>query len=114
MKQITVTDNNSWEGELFSFIFNNPSDEFVKWIDEAERYESHMSVKRDTNYTREKVNDLNQLSHNSYMDRYGFYKEPDILSVEPSDGYHVLFYKAVGIDKDDQLQKRKYETNAPR
>lgn len=96
MKQITVTDSNSWEREKFSFIFNNPSREFVEFVTESATYDSHMSV-RESEYTKEDVKSHNFNSRNSYMNRYGFYEEPDVSNSKPEEGYNDFFYKGVGV-----------------
>ena len=99
MDQLIVTDSNSWEREKFSYIFNNPSQEFIDFVVDASKYDSHMSVKLGTRYSTYNVKELNSKSRNSYMNRYGFYKEPKIESINPENGYDELFYKAVGISE---------------
>lgn len=92
--QITVTDNNSNEGEIFSFIFNVKEEYYNKLkeiIEEADHEE--LSIEK-TSFTEEEVDLLNKHSGNTYMLRFTFFdKAPDISELTKENVYYDCFYK---------------------
>lgn len=101
--QITITENNEHEGESFSYIFNDVSEDFINSLkDGFLEYlfeEDIIEIEENTSYTEEQVDLINKTSKNTYMDRMGFYKIPDLTNIPKEEYYESIFYKAVGLEK---------------
>lgn len=93
--QITITEDNDWEGETFSYILNVDEDTRKKIIEyfnknkTEEDEENPWSIELDTTYTQEKVKEINKHSKNSYMDRINFYMLKEDIDFNGED----IFYK---------------------
>ena len=99
--QITITELNEHEGERFSYIFDDVSEDIIDKLKNGLQdlfEEDIIEIEENTSYTLEQVNLINKTSNNSYMDRMGFYKIPDLNNLEYS-MYEFIFYKAVGLEK---------------
>ena len=97
--QITITENNIWEGESFSYIIEVDEKEVEKIESFLRRIRGKIpatyKVERNTTFTKEKVEILNKQSKNCYMDRYGFYELPE----NPDYNDASLLYKSGDLNK---------------
>jgi hypothetical protein len=102
MKQITVTEKNHWESEVFSYILE-VDDEMLNCIKNGLGGVSNVSILEDTTFTQESIISLNNKSSNSYMDRYQF----NTLTLPDGefDWYEDVFYKGVGLSKLSNVSK---------
>ncbi len=100
--QLTITEHNDWEGETFSYIFDNVSEEMVSMLkdglDEMVE-EGTIEIEENSSYTKEQVTILNSKANNSYMKRFGFYKIPDLSTIPKEEYYDEVFYKAKGLEQ---------------
>jgi hypothetical protein len=100
--QITITEHNDHEGESFSYILDNVSEEIViklkDGLDEMVE-EGTIEIEENSSYTKEQVTIINKKSKNGYMDRMGFYQIPDLADISKENYYDEIFYKAVGLEK---------------
>ena len=94
--QITVTDNNEWEGESFSFVLELPEKEAYL----IKRKESQsMKVELNTSFNKESIELINSRSDNGYMSRIQFaqIKDLSLLNLK-NDLYDKIFYKGCGLN----------------
>jgi hypothetical protein len=97
--QITVTENNDWEGETFSYILNVDAEMLAQIEFGLSAYnESVIWIDKFTSFTQESIKPLNRISNNTYMNRFGFYEVKE-LPKEDFRWYEDVFYKGVGLEK---------------
>lgn len=96
MIQVTVTENNDWEGETFLYVLqvNQEKAQEISEYFSREEFQEDWFVELNTDYTPEKVELLNEHSDNTYMDYIGFYKIPEGREISDE-----LFYKAAGLER---------------
>lgn len=96
MKQVTITEDNEWEGETFSYILDL-DDESIKEFKKGLEDRDNVKIEIDTTFTKEQVELLNNRSSNEYMDRYQFvtFDKPDY----DFDWYSDVIYKSSGFKK---------------
>lgn len=108
--QVTITEENDWEGETFSYILYIPRKTAFK-IEEAFKSDYEVTIDYPTKYTEAKVKNINKMSKNTYMDRIGFYKL-DKLPKGKFDWYEDIFYKGKGLKPttcNSQLKSKKLQ-----
>ena len=91
--QVRIIEHNDNEGESFSYVLevsNETSEKLVEIFDEFESDE--WEIETNTNYTLEKVNELNKHVDNNYMDYIGFYAIPEGAELSED-----IFYKGNGL-----------------
>ena len=77
MNQYTITEENDWEGETFSYVMDLTDEEF-NYINDRIGSIDALSIEP-TTHTKESVKIINDHSDNSYKDRINFYKFKDDL-----------------------------------
>jgi len=97
MRQITVTEQNEWEGETFSYIVT-VDDQTIEDIKTGLVKYKNVKIVENTTFTYENIVGLNDSSSNSYMDRYQF--NVLVLPEGDFDWYYDVFYKATGLGRD--------------
>lgn len=101
--QITVTENNDWEGETFSYVME-VTEQMADAIEEFVKPDESMKFERNTTYTNESIAEINKHSDNSYLRRIGFYEfdNPEVekrLLTRTCGEHDNFFYKSVGLKK---------------
>jgi len=101
--QITVTEENDWEGETFSYVME-VTEQMADAIEEFVKPDESMKFERNTTYTKESIAEINKHSNNSYLQRIGFYEleneevEKKLLT-RTCDKDDNFFYKYVGLKR---------------
>lgn len=96
MKQVTITEQNQWGGETFSYILNL-DDETILEFKNGLKENFNVKIEENTSFTKEQVKELNNKSSNGYMNRYQFvkFKKPEY----DFNWYEDVVYKAVGFTR---------------
>jgi hypothetical protein len=97
MKQVTITERNLWEREVFSYIIDLDEETILEFKNGLKN-NSNVKIEENTTYTKEKVEELNAKSRNSYMDRFQFVQfeqKPDY----DFKWYDDVVYKAKGFKR---------------
>lgn len=101
--QITVTEENNWEGETFSYVME-VTEQMADAIEDFVKPDDSMKFERNTSYTKESIAEINKHSNNSYLQRIGFYEfeneEVEKKLLTRTCGEHdTFFYKHVGLKR---------------
>lgn len=98
LKQITVTENNNWEGETFNYVLLVTEEQESIIREKANKYGDGTLQVKETNYTEDDIKKMNSASSNSYMKFIDFYKiEKDAL--EKWSSFGDCFYKGLGLER---------------
>jgi len=99
MKQITITEENEWENETFSYVLTLDDETILEFKKEMEQFEN-VHIEENTTYTQIQINDLNSQSENDYMDRYQFceFEKPN----HEFNWYDDVVYKGVGFTRNNK------------
>lgn len=95
-KQITVTEENDWEGETFSYILE-VDEKMLSKIKEGLKDVDCIEIEENTSHTKEDVKKYNKISSNSYADRFQFCKI-EKLPKGKFKWYDDVFYKGKGLE----------------
>ena len=97
-KQYTVKENNDHEGETFNYVLDLTEDEAKIIAEKCEKLGDESLSIKETNYTEEQINEIDNLSNNEYMAFIRKYElEDDAL--ENWEEYGDCFYKGTGLTK---------------
>lgn len=100
-KQYTITENNEWELETFSYVMNLTEDEatMIKTkIESIEQCSECLSISQ-SELSENDLSLINRYFRNSYMDRIGFYEFESGDTLKNWKEFGQLFYKGVGLKR---------------
>lgn len=102
--QVCVVEHNDHEGETFSYILNMKKHiaEKLKVLIDSNFDTSEWTIRLNTDYTKEKVDELNSHVDNNYMDFINFYELRDPRALDNIDeDFEVdsFFYKGSDLKK---------------
>ena len=95
-KQYKVKENNDHEGETFNYVLDLTEEEAKIIAEKCEKLGDESLSISENNYTQEQIDEINNLSNNSYMPFIARY-ELENGALENWEEYGDCFYKGTGL-----------------
>lgn len=102
-KQVTVKENNSWEGETFNYVIYVTDEELEVLKEKCEEIGDGSLTVSETNYTNEEIKKMDAASNNGYMDFIAPYKLRE-NALNDWEEFGDCFYKGNGLKKLKELE----------
>lgn len=97
-QQYIITERNDWEKETFSYVMNLSPIQYKKFCNTLLLLDKNkcLSIK-ESSYTQEDIDKINEKSNNTYMRRIGFYTLDKDFAFHKWKEFGQFFYKGLGL-----------------